>query len=215
VASVIDLYTQLSDMRGLEFGELRNIARNLQAVGMLPKASRQERMRPPEITPKNCATFLIAIAVSRPSGGRVPDKLHARVSRFQDLSRAPDAGSTETLLDYLIATINNFLDEKWIVDKDREFDVRQFIFIIDDTIPQVWLEKLNRHKKDEHGGPIYVRDTFASPNESDEMIDDTAPGTFGLSADAFFMDAEIFYRIRNLLAPREDKSAGTPKGANV
>lgn len=214
MATVQDLYTELGKLRGLNFGELRHLARTMQAAEILPKAGRHQRRVAPHITPRDVAAFLIGLGLSRSSGSRVPMELRRRFNRVKKLVTEHKDGTRSTFLDDLVEWIDRYRDGAWVRDPDREWGVSSIVFVNDDRSPTVWIEELNVKWGDDNGIPLPRRTPYVLPGRLEPADDETLQGEEVLFADAYFLGGSIFFRLREILGPLEEPAATTEAAAS-
>lgn len=201
--TVPDLCKAVGAMRGANESELRQVARTLQAARMLPKANPRQRRTPPEITPKDCATFLIGLACASPSGSRTPDILGPRVQKFQKLIWERPDGTRMTFLNALLETIDKYRDPNWQNDPDREEALNRITFIIDDAHPQAEIEA-DRIRENDQNYPT-LRHAFVSKRDLDPTAN-PALGPFDRFAHSYVFGPDVFFTLWKLLGsvePRE------------
>lgn len=209
MAALKDLYTGLSKLRGLNFGELRHLARALQAGGLLPRAGRRQRMRPPQVTAEDCATFLIGIGVSRNSGSRVPAELKRRVRKFKKLVHVRSDGTTSTLFEDMVGTIESYRETAWVTDKSPRWNINTVIFVIADRTPEVRVQRQHSHETDSSGHPVSNVEVYFTERRSKADVTIAPLTELEFCADAFVMPTGVFFELRRLLGPLEpEKGAG-------
>ncbi len=202
MASVVDLYTELSKIRGLDFGELRHLVRTLQDAELLPKATRRQLRSPPSLDSRDAAIFLIALGTSRTSGARTPSELRWRVDRFKELVTAKSVqGQKSTLFDDLVLLIDRHRDMAWLKSEGRGWTIESLVFVVDDLKPMVVFNVVHRKSVE------VQRRTYLAEDEYKRSLDSLDPDRDELCAPAFIFDRGIFFRLADLLGPLEPKEA--------
>lgn len=199
MASVVDLYTELSKHPGLDFGELRNVARALQTAGLLPVASRRDRMNPPKIGADHCAIFVIALACSGLSGSRTPAALGRRVRKFKKLVHVDASGSRVKLQDELARLINLHRDNDLMNSRDRY--LRRIHFIIDDKDPEVDIEW---GRFGGNGEPTFERHNYCDARRLNRDASDDYDRKFVILRHASIIDRDALIALRDVLGPFEE-----------
>ena len=209
MASVIDLYTELSKMRGLDFGELRHLVRTLQDAELLPKATRRQLRSPPSLDSRDAAIFLIALGTSRSSGARTSSELRRRVNRFKKLVTAEGVeGQESTLFADLVRLIDRHRDTAWVADKDRSWSFYRLLFVVDDRTPRVFIDlHSHQHPIDSQCPPKIFQLTYLTERELNRPSDDIDLDRDEFCAPAYMFEHGIFFRLCALLGPLEPQEA--------
>ena len=101
MATVRDLYTQVSAKTSLGFAEAHHLCRTMQQAGLLPKGARGSWRYASQITREDCARFMITLALTRTSGSRTVAHVREQVEKFSKLVWHGPPHYRETLIDRL------------------------------------------------------------------------------------------------------------------
>ncbi len=139
MATVRDLYTEVSEETALGFEECRHLCRTMQQAGLLPKGHRGGWKDAPQIDTADCVRFLLALAGTRTARSRTVDGVTRSVNRFEKLMCRVRTEFEENLLFRLALLIDVARDPREQFEESAFLELERMVFLDNDTKPSVEL----------------------------------------------------------------------------